>query len=110
MTPPDALREVQRTTPPQRRLGLAPAPRPIDLPAAEAAVESLLVSLGLDPTSDALRETPRRVAASYAEMLTPQTFTPTTFDNDEGYDELVVASGIPFHSLCEHHLLPFHGV
>ena len=37
-------------------------------------------------------------------------FPPTTFPNDEGYDELVVVRAIPFHSLCEHHLLPFHGV
>ena len=46
----------------------------------------------------------------YAELLTPQPFAPTTFPNDEGYDELVVASDIPFHSLCMHHLLPFRGV
>ena len=46
----------------------------------------------------------------YAEMLTPEPFDLTTFPNDEGYDELVIARNIPFHSLCEHHLLPFHGV
>ena len=50
------------------------------------------------------------MAAAYAELLTPQPFRPTTFPNDEGYDELVVARSIPFHSLCMHHLLPFHGV
>ena len=43
-------------------------------------------------------------------MLTPRAFTPTTFPNDEGYDELVLARSIPFSSLCEHHLLPFSGV
>jgi GTP cyclohydrolase I len=47
---------------------------------------------------------------AYAELLTPQPFRPTTFPNDEGYDELVVSGAIPFHSLCMHHLLPFHGV
>jgi GTP cyclohydrolase IA len=46
----------------------------------------------------------------YDELLTPRPFNPTTFPNDGGYDELVVATGIPFHSLCERHLLPFVGV
>src|SRR4051812_47218547 len=108
MTPPDPVREVERTPVAPRRLALAPLP--IDAPAAEAAVKALLEALGQDTASESLRETPRRVAAAFAEMLTPRSFTPTTFENDEGYDELVVASGIPFHSLCEHHLLPFHGV
>jgi GTP cyclohydrolase I len=43
-------------------------------------------------------------------MLTPRTFDLTTFPNDEGYDELVLARSIPVHSLCEHHMLPFVGV
>ena len=46
----------------------------------------------------------------YEELLSPSAFNPTTFPNDGGYDELVVARAIPFHSLCEHHLLPFVGV
>jgi GTP cyclohydrolase I len=50
------------------------------------------------------------VALAYEELLTPRPFHPTTFPNDEGYDELVVARDIPFHSLCEHHLLPFSGL
>jgi GTP cyclohydrolase I len=50
------------------------------------------------------------VARSFAELLTPRAFDLTTFPNDEGYDELVLARDIPFHSVCEHHLLPFHGV
>ena len=43
-------------------------------------------------------------------MLTPRSFNLTTFPNDERYDELVLARDIPFHSLCQHHLLPFTGV
>ena len=82
----------------------------IDLEAAERAVSDLLHALGQDPTAEHTRETPRRVAAAYAELLTPREFTLTTFANDEGYDELVVARDIPFHSLCEHHMLPFKGV
>jgi GTP cyclohydrolase I len=82
----------------------------IDLDAAERAVADLLVALGQDPGSEHTRETPRRVAAAYAEMLTPRAFSPTTFPNDEGYDELVLARDIPVRSVCEHHMLPFVGV
>ncbi len=77
---------------------------------AEAAVADLLKALGRDITSDHLADTPRRVAASMIEMLTPREFTMTTFPNDDGYEELVLVRDIPFHSLCEHHLLPFRGV
>lgn len=82
---------------------------PVDLPAARAAAEALLRALGADLDSESLRETPRRVAAAYAELLSPRPFVATTFDNDEGYEGLVVVSHIPFTSLCEHHLLPFTG-
>jgi GTP cyclohydrolase I len=82
----------------------------IDLAAAERAVADLLVALGQDPSEPHMHDTPRRVAAAYAEMLTPRAFNPTTFPNDEGYDELVLARDIPFHSLCQHHMLPFKGV
>jgi GTP cyclohydrolase I len=84
--------------------------KPIDLAGAEAAVAQLLRALGQDPVSPHLRDTPRRVAAAYAELLTPQEFEFTTFPNDEGYDQLVLARDIPFQSLCEHHMLPFSGV
>jgi GTP cyclohydrolase IA len=82
----------------------------VDLVRAERAVSDLLAALGQDPASEQLLDTPRRVAATYAELLTPAPFTPTTFPNDEGYDELVLVRAIPFQSLCEHHLLPFVGV
>ncbi|HEX8627028.1 MAG TPA: GTP cyclohydrolase I FolE [Catenuloplanes sp.] len=78
--------------------------------AAADAVRALLVALGQPVDSEQLRDTPRRVAAAYAELLTPQPFTLTTFPNDAGYDDLVLVRDIPFRSLCEHHLLPFHGV
>jgi GTP cyclohydrolase I len=82
----------------------------VDLEAAEQAARELLAALGADLDDEGLADTPRRVAAAYAELLTPLPFTPTTFPNDEGYDELVVARSIPFSSLCRHHLLPFSGV
>jgi len=82
----------------------------MDLDAAARAARALLLALDIDTEQDGLRDTPRRVAAAYAELLTPQPFEATTFPNAERYDELVVARGIPFHSLCEHHLIPFVGV
>jgi GTP cyclohydrolase I len=87
-----------------------PADGAIDHVGAERAVRDLLVALGEDVGAERLRETPRRVAQAYAELLTQRAFNPTTFPNDDGYDELVIARAIPFHSLCEHHMLPFQGV
>jgi GTP cyclohydrolase I len=84
--------------------------RPVDADRARRAAAELLEALGVDLEDESLRDTPRRMAAMYAELLTPTQFNATTFPNDGGYDELVVATGIPFHSLCEHHLLPFVGV
>ncbi len=82
----------------------------VDTPAAERAVADLLRALGRDPASAHLAETPRRVVDSFAEMLTGPQFDLTTFPNDEGYNELVLATALPVRSLCEHHLLPFSGV
>ncbi|MDT7804713.1 MAG: cyclohydrolase [Actinomycetota bacterium] len=93
-----------------RHLGVVPDRDDFDLHAAERAVADLLRALGKDPTSEHLGDTPRRVANAYAEMLRPRDFKLTTFPNDEGYDELVLAKSIPVQSLCEHHLLPFRGV
>ena len=84
--------------------------RVIDHAAAERAAADLLAALGADLTDEQLRDTPRRMVDAYAELLTPEPFRPTTFPNEEGYDELVLVRSIPFHSLCMHHLLPFHGV
>jgi GTP cyclohydrolase I len=81
----------------------------VNLGAAERAAGDLLRALGAKVDSEHLRETPRRVAQAYAELLTPRAFNATTFPNDDGYDELVIVRDIPFQSLCAHHLLPFYG-
>lgn len=85
-------------------------PQPVDVRRATAAVADLLDALGVEWDESHLADTPARVARALAEALTPDPFEITTFSNDQGYDELVVATAIPFTSLCEHHLLPFSGV
>lgn len=82
----------------------------IDQQAVERAARELLAALGADLHDGGLRDTPRRMADAYAELLTPEPFNLTTFPNEEGYDELVVVREIPFQSLCMHHVLPFHGL
>jgi GTP cyclohydrolase I len=79
----------------------------------ERAVEVLLRVIGEDPTRDGLRRTPARVVKALLEMTagysdSPADILSTTFA--EHSDELIVLRGIAFHSICEHHLLPFHGV
>ncbi|GGP74475.1 GTP cyclohydrolase I FolE [Streptomyces melanogenes] len=80
---------------------------------AEAAVRELLIAVGEDPDREGLRETPGRVARAYREILAglrqePEDVLTTTFDL--GHDEMVLVKDIEIVSLCEHHLLPFHGV
>lgn len=82
----------------------------IDLAAAEHAAAQFLRALGVSLDSESLRGTPGRMARAYAELFSPRPFELTTFPNDEGYDELVLARAIPMRSVCEHHLLPFVGV
>jgi GTP cyclohydrolase I len=82
----------------------------IDLVAAEQAAHDFLRALGIPLDGESLAGTPRRMARAYAELFSPRPFDLTTFPNDEGYDELVLARGIPVRSVCEHHLLPFVGV
>jgi len=93
-----------------RRLHVVHDRQEVNLQAAEKAVRDLLLALGRDPASSHLADTPRRVAESFTEMLTPREFDLTTFPNDEHYDELVLARSIPVQSLCEHHMLPFTGI
>lgn len=82
----------------------------VDLEAAELAAAAFLTALGVDLTREELQETPGRMARAYAELFDAQPLRLTTFPNDEGYDELVLARAIPFRTVCEHHLLPFSGV
>lgn len=80
-----------------------------DLIAAALAARQFLAALGVSCDSPGMRRSPERMAEAYAAMLTAPEFEPTTFPNDEGYDELIVVSSIPVQSICEHHLLPFTG-
>jgi GTP cyclohydrolase I len=79
----------------------------------EAAVRQILSEMGEDPGRDGLRDTPARVRRMYAELTAGYHVDPdrlvggAIFDVD--YSEMVVVKEIPFHSLCEHHLLPFFG-
>jgi GTP cyclohydrolase IA len=82
----------------------------VDLAAAQRAAGDFLAALGIDLGREQMRETPARMARAYAELFHAQPFRLTTFPNDEGYDELVLARAIPFRTVCEHHLLPFAGV
>jgi GTP cyclohydrolase I len=84
----------------------------VDLARAEAAVRELLLAIGEDPDRDGLRATPGRVARAYAEVFAglhvdPDAVLQTTFDED--HDELVLVKDIPLYSICEHHLVPWHG-
>lgn len=93
-----------------RSIGVAALQPLRDLDRAEAAARELLVALGIDLDTDDLKDTPRRVVRMYDELLTPKSFVPTSFENSDEYDELILAKRIPFTSLCAHHLLPFQGV
>ncbi len=84
----------------------------VDFARAAAAVRELLLAVGEDPDRDGLRDTPARVARSYAEIFgglftDPSDVLQTTFD--ESHDELILVKDIPLYSVCEHHLLPWHG-
>src|SRR3954447_8718825 len=90
-------------------LRVVPPTTEIDLAAAEHAAADLLHALGIETHTESLRGTPGRIARAYAELFSTKEFDLTTFPNDEGYDELVLARAIPLRSVCEHHLLPFTG-
>jgi len=82
---------------------------------AEQAVETLLRWAGEDPGREGLIDTPRRVAAAYEDWFSgygedPVRFLKRTFEEVEGYDEMIVLRDITFESHCEHHMAPIIGV
>ena len=88
-------------------------PGQFDTARAEAAVRELLAAIGEDPQREGLRDTPARVARTYAEILAgmhqrPEAVLSTTFDL--GHAEMVLVKDIELWSMCEHHLVPFTGV
>jgi hypothetical protein len=86
---------VSITAPPRSRsraaLRVVQPPSGVDLVAAEQAAAAFLVALGVDLDTESLAATPARMARAYAEMFSPRPFDLTTFPNDAGYDELIIA-------------------
>jgi len=102
--------EDQDDTGPRPLADLKPAK--VDLPKIERAVRDILIAVGEDPDREGLLKTPNRVARAYSELMAglqddPKRHLKTVFT--EEYDEVVLLRDIEFHSLCEHHLLPFTG-
>jgi GTP cyclohydrolase I len=95
---------------PTSRLRVVHDASALDADRARDAAEAFLRALGVPVDAPGLEDTPRRMVDAYTELLTPRPFDLTTFPNEEGYDELVLARGIPVQSVCEHHMLPFTGV
>jgi len=85
----------------------------IDGPQAEESIAHLLKALGENPERDGLKNTPRRVARMYSELLAGYHMDPVAMINgalfDVKYDEMVIVRDIEFYSMCEHHMLPFMG-
>jgi GTP cyclohydrolase IA len=84
----------------------------LDLPRIERAIREILLAIGEDPDRDGLRDTPARVARTYAEQFEglgrqPADVLTTVFDAD--HDEMVIVKDIELYSTCEHHLVPFFG-
>lgn len=84
----------------------------VDIKKMEQAVTMILEAIGEDPNREGLVDTPKRVAKMYAEIFDglnkdPREYFETVFH--ENHDEVVLVKDIPFHSMCEHHLVPFYG-
>jgi GTP cyclohydrolase I len=85
---------------------------PVDRERIERAVREILIAIGEDPERDGLVRTPARVAEMYAEVCAglsqdPSSHLVVTFEAD--HDEMVLVRDIALYSICEHHLVPFHG-
>jgi GTP cyclohydrolase I len=94
------------------RLTGRPVEHAVDLARIEKAVREILIAVGEDPDRDGLVHTPARVARAYAEMFAglrvdPASVVTTAFEAN--HEELILVRDIQLISLCEHHLLPFHG-
>tara|TARA_B100001989_G_C24479519_1_gene433655 strand:+ start:180 stop:788 length:609 start_codon:yes stop_codon:yes gene_type:complete len=81
---------------------------------AEKAVETLIKWAGDDPSREGLRETPRRVVNAFNEFFSgynesPESYLTKTFDDVQGYEDIVMLKDISFHSHCEHHMVPIIG-
>lgn len=88
------------------------APAVPDREALIHTVRTMISQLGLDPNSDGLRDTPRRITDMYIELFEgvnqdPHEILQVQFE--EGHEEMVILRDIPFYSMCEHHFMPFHG-
>jgi len=84
----------------------------VDLGRIERAVREIMIAIGEDPDREGLRRTPNRIARAYAELtaglrIDPCVYLKTVFR--EKYNQIVLLRNIPFHSICEHHFLPFVG-
>jgi GTP cyclohydrolase I len=85
----------------------------IDQAEIKAAVTSIIRAIGENPAREGLKDTPKRVAEMYAELFMGLEMNPKkelTVGFEEGHREMVILRDIPFHSMCEHHLLPFYGL
>ncbi len=85
----------------------------VDKPRVEAAVREILAAIGEDPDRDGLLDTPARVARAYDELFAGLDQDPAEVLNavfELGHEEMVLVRDIELYSMCEHHLVPFHGV
>ena len=74
----------------------------------EDNITAFLTIIGEDTGREGIKDTPKRVANAWNELLTPPEFNPTVF-NANGYDQMIIEKGITFYTFCEHHMLPFFG-